>query len=190
MISKFEAKIIDFSQADYTKQYSLLECAIREKIDKKQNPKSKKQSLAGYILLYRALAKLYPEEQIKITYNEHGKPLCDFCFFNISHSDDRVICVVSDQPVGVDIQKFKKVKPKEKYKFFNDKECDYVNQNEDLICERFIEIFTKKEAAIKMLGLSMSYASRIDTFSTEFCFEIIRKDDFLSCVCLESKKIM
>ncbi len=186
MISLYEAKITDFTQADYTTQYSLLECAIREKIDAKQNPKSRLQSLAGYILLYKAIGELYPERQIKITNNEHGKPLCDFCFFNISHCEEHVICAVSDAPIGVDIQKIIDITPRKKYKFFNSKECCYVNQNKELISERFVEIFSKKEAAIKMLGASIADATGVDTFSTQYCFAIMKKDDFLICVCTEN----
>ena len=36
MIKLNSAKIYDFTQADYAKMYSLLDCAIKEKIDKKK----------------------------------------------------------------------------------------------------------------------------------------------------------
>ena len=185
MIRLYEAKITDFTQADYTKQYSLLECAIRKKIDAKQQAKSKLQSLAGYILLYKAVNELYPKKQIKITHNEYGKPLCDFCFFSISHCEERVVCAVSDVPIGADIQKISCIKPRTQYKFFNSRENDYVNQDALLSAERYIEVFTKKEAAVKMLGLSLATAIEIDTFSTRFDFKIQKTDDFILCICKE-----
>lgn len=183
MISLYEAKITSFTQADYTKQYSLLECAIREKIDAKQDENSRLQSLAGYIMLYRAFDELDYEKPIKITFNQHGKPMCDKCFFSISHSEDRVICAVSDKPIGVDIQKIKRVKQRNEYKFFNKQECDYVNQETDGVSQRYIEVFSKKEAAIKMLGLSMSHASSVDTFSEKYCFSQKTDEGFFLCVC-------
>ena len=186
MIKLYEAKITDFTQADYTKMYSLLECAIRDKIDAKKSNKSKQQTLVGYILLYRAIEELYPDKDIKITYNENGKPECDFCYFNISHSDMQVVCAVSDYPIGVDIQKIKDIVPRKKYKFFIEKENDYVNQNYDFCSERFVEIFAKKEAAIKMLGKTMAHAVNIDTFSKDFCFKIQKKQNFILCVCCEN----
>ncbi len=190
MINLYEAKITDFTQADYTNQYSLLECAIREKIDVKRQNKAKQQSLAGYILFYRAVKELFPHKQIKIYFNEHGKPLCDFCFFNFSHSGDHVVCAISDEPVGVDIQQIKAVKQREKYIFFTREENDYVNLNEKLMSERYIEVFTKKEAAIKMLGLSMSHAADIDTFSNKYCFKSCKKDDFFLTVCTKNVSVM
>lgn len=183
MINLYEAKITDFTQADYTKQYSLLERAIREKINAKSIEKSRCQSLAAYILLYRAIGELFQKEQFEITFNEHGKPLCDFCFFSISHSEDRVVCVVSDTPVGVDIQQIKPIKQRKNYMLFSKKESDYVNQNIELVSQRYIEIFTKKEAAIKMLGLSLAQATTVDTFSQEFNFKTYEKDQFFITVC-------
>ena len=69
MIKQYSAKITDFTQADYMKQYSLLECDIREKIDAKKSENAKKQSLLGYILLYRAVKELYLKSQFKISFN-------------------------------------------------------------------------------------------------------------------------
>lgn len=185
MIRLYEAKITDFTQADYTTQYSLLECAIREKIDAKQDQNSKLQSLAGYVLLYRALNDLYPGKRAKITFNQHGKPMCDLCYFSISHCQERVVCVVSDKLVGVDIQKIEAISQRKNYKLFNTKECDYVNQIHKFVSQRYIEVFTKKEAAIKMLGLTLSYGADVDTFSDKFYFDATQKDDFFLCICTE-----
>ena len=74
--------------------------------------------------------------------------------------------------------------------FFNEKENDYVNQNTELISQRYIEIFTKKEAAIKMLGLSISQASLIDTYSQEFEFTTQNEDDFYTTICVKNMAIM
>ncbi len=190
MIRQYEAKITDFTQADYAKQYSLLECAIRDKIDEKKQERNKMQSLAGYILLYRAVKELYKKTKIKITFNKYGKPLCDVCFFNISHSNELVVCAVGDEPLGIDIQQVKTIHQRSRYKFFNDKENDYVNQYENFVSKRYIEIFTKKEAALKMLGLSLSHAAAIDTFSKEFCFETQEKDGFFVTLCRKNIPIM
>lgn len=189
MINLYKAKITDFTQADYTDMYSLLECDIKDKIDVKKE-RQRKQSLAGYILFYQAVGELFPENRFKITFNENGKPLCDGCFFNISHSGDCVVCVVADEPVGVDVQQVNTIKKRSNYKFLNKKEVDYVNQCDELVSKRYIEIFTKKEAALKMLGLSIANAASIDTFSDEFCFKIYEKDGFYLTVCTKTVSIM
>lgn len=187
MIKIYSAQLTDFTRADYTKMYSLLDCAIKEKIDRKKSELNKKQSLAGYILLHLGAKELYGKKHFDITFNEHGKPLCDFCFFSISHSEDHVFCAFCEEPIGVDVQKISDITPREKYKFFNLKENFYVNQNKPSFSERYIEIFTKKEAAVKMLGLSIASASKIDAFSNEFYFETQKKDGFIFTICSQNK---
>ncbi len=183
MIRIYNSSINDFTQADYTNQYSLLDVAIRKRIDAKKHNNDKKCSLAGYILLYRGVYELYGKEKIDITFSENGKPMCDFCYFNISHSDTRVICVISDQPIGVDIQKIKKHTFREKYKLFTEEENTYVNQNNDLISLRYTEIFTKKEAAIKLLGQTISHSRLIDTFSNNFVFDTKFDQEYVVTIC-------
>ncbi|MDO4608494.1 MAG: 4'-phosphopantetheinyl transferase superfamily protein [Clostridia bacterium] len=186
MIKIFSAHTTDFTQADYALQYSLLDIALREHIDRQKNTQDKTRSLAGYILLYRAVYQLFGKEKFKIYFNENGKPLCDFCYFNISHSDRCVVCAISDRPIGVDVQKIKGRSYREKYKFFNDKENAYVNKIDDLISLRYIEIFTKKESAVKMLGKTLSYASQVDTFSNEFIFDTKFAKEYVITICIKA----
>ena len=190
MIKLYRAKITDFTQADYTKMYGLLDCVLKEKIQQKKYEFNKKQSLAGYILLFRGVKQLYGKTEFHIKFNENGKPLCDFCFFSISHNGEHVVCAFSDSPIGVDIQHIYAIKPRKKYKFFNQKENCYVNQNKELLSKRYIEIFTKKEAALKMLGLSLADAASIDVFSNEFCFKSVEKDNFILTFCSKSEQFM
>lgn len=188
MIKIYSSFITNYTQADYTRVYSLLECALKEQIDAKLQPQDKMRSLVGYDLLYRGALELYNKNKFDLTFNQNGKPLCDFCYFNISHSHECVVCAFSDQPVGIDIQKITEVKPREKYKFFTEQENYYVNEIKDLVSERYIEIFTKKESAIKMLGLSFANDKKIDTFSNEFKFETEKDNDFIMTVCCQNNE--
>ena len=74
MIKIYRALITDFSQADYTKQYGLLDCTLKKKIDDKKKSEDKMRSLAGYILLWRGVFELYNKSDFSIYFNEHGKP--------------------------------------------------------------------------------------------------------------------
>lgn len=190
MIKLYIADIYDFNQADYAKMYSLLDCAMKQKIDKKNNIKDKIRSLSGWILLWRGVYELYGKTDIVITFNSHGKPLCNLCYFNISHSGDRVVCVISDREVGIDIQQVRDIKPREIYKFFNSNECSYVNEDKNNISKRYTEVFTKKEAAVKMLGIALSNSCKIDVFSNEFSFETKYFDDFVLTICTKNVSIM
>ena len=186
MIKIYNAQITDFTQADYTKAYSLLDCALKEKICAKKCVQDKMCSIAGYILLWRGALEIYGKTDFNINFNKNGKPLVDFCYFNISHSEDRVVCAFSDRPVGIVIQKIKPIIKRKKYKFFTDFESAYVNADEKLVAQRYTEIFTKKESALKMLGFSLADCGKIDTFSKKLGFEIQTKDDFITTVCWQN----
>lgn len=190
MIKVYFAKTTQYSQADYSEMYSLLECAIRQKIDVKKRALSKQQSIVGYSLLYRGFEELYQKKNVKIEFNQHGKPNCDFCYFSISHSEEYVVCVLSDRPIGVDVQKISHIKQRDNYKFFTDKESCYVNQNPAHLSQKYLEIFTKKEAASKMLGLSLTQSSQIDTFSNAYNFKTDISDGFVITICTQNVSIM
>ena len=99
-----------------------------------------------------------PIDRIEYCKTENGKPYIknypDY-HFNISHSNGAVAIAFSDYPVGVDIEKIRKVDMKIVNRFFNESEKDYI-----LNCDcdsRFTEIWTKKEAFIKKNGLTLSH---------------------------------
>lgn len=190
MIKIYSAKISDFTQADYTDVYSLLDCALKKKVDTKKQNQDKMCSLCGYILFYRGARELYGKTSPKVSFNKNGKPLCDFCHFSISHSEDRVVCALSDETVGVDMQKIKEIKPRKAYLLFNDAENDYVNSDRNLVSQRYTEIFTKKESAIKMLGLTLSAGGTIDTFSNNFKFQTQINDGFVTTLCRKNNDIL
>ncbi len=187
MIKIYRSSIDDFTQADYTKQYSLLDVALRNKIDAKKQNEQKKCSLVGYILLYRGIYELFGKKKFEITFSKYGKPLCDFCFFNISHSNKQVVCAISDKPIGVDIQKIKDQPYRDKYKFFTDKENKYVNETSDLLSLRYTEIFTKKESAIKLLGETILHGGMVDTFSKDFVFDTKFDAEYVLTICTSAK---
>ena len=86
-----------------------------------------KRTLAGRILLKKMIKRLYGRDSFEIKYNPNGKPLCDFCFFGISHSGDFAAAAVSDKPIGIDIQVPLAFKKREKYMLFSPEECGFVN---------------------------------------------------------------
>lgn len=82
------------------------------------------------------------------TLNEHGKPVSDSVFFNISHSRGVVALAICEQcKIGLDIEV---IKPKDndlvKY-VCNDEEYRHVKNEFD-----FLSIWTNKESLVKCLG--------------------------------------
>ena len=118
-----------------------------------------KRTLAGRLLLERMIKRIYGKERFEIKYNKNGKPLCDFCFFSISHSGDFAAVAVSDNQVGVDIQIPGGFKKREKYMLFSPAENEFVNAEDPE--NRFYTLWTRKEAYIKAEGGTLSDAAKI-----------------------------
>ena len=68
------------------------------------------------------------------TPNEHGKPSIvghPNIFFNLSHCKEAVICAVSDQPVGVDVEGIREYKESLVDYTMNDEEIAQIHSAED-----------------------------------------------------------
>jgi 4'-phosphopantetheinyl transferase len=122
---------------------------------------------AELVVRYNA-AKLLKlnNHDIIINIGENGKPFIEnytLFHFSISYSDTAFVVALSSEAVGVDIEKMKILPPKQMYHFFTSSEMDYLNSDKDEYIKRFYELWTKKEAYTKMLGIGLNL--RFDTFS-------------------------
>lgn len=148
-----------------------------------------KRTLAGRLLLERMIKRIYGKERFEIKYNKNGKPLCDFCFFSISHSGDFAAVAVSDDPIGVDIQIPGGFKKREKYMLFSPAENEFVNaENSE---NRFYTLWTRKEAYIKAEGGTLADAAKISLVGGgkfkeklgEYRFETEKTESYYLAVC-------
>jgi 4'-phosphopantetheinyl transferase EntD len=74
-------------------------------------------------IVTRLLTKVINQKYIQITYNCNNKPLSDFGFIGISHSDEFVAVIFSeDRNVAVDIEKISNKTCKIAKKFLSDEE--------------------------------------------------------------------
>lgn len=148
-----------------------------------------KRTLAGRLLLERMIKRLYGKKRFEIKYNRNGKPLCDFCFFSISHSGDFAAVAVSGKSIGVDIQIPGGFKKREKYMLFSPTENEFVNaENSE---NRFYTLWTRKEAYIKAEGGTLSDAAKISLVCGgefkeklgEYRFETEKTESYYLAVC-------
>lgn len=135
-------------------------------------------------------------EEIVFGKNDFGKPTAQGAEFNISHSGSLAVCVVSKNPVGIDIEKVRDIRPETAKKFATDEEIAYIGESS----ERLIKIWTLKEAYFKCLGTglgsdikSVSFAVKGDEiacsesgFSCRFVFVA---DGYICAVCEKSSFI-
>lgn len=78
--------------------------------------------------------------------------------FNISHSGEYVVLAVSDKRIGIDIERIKPIDLELSKDVFHDREIAYLQQGRQKKQERFFEIWTLKEAFVKMIGEGLSYS--------------------------------
>ncbi|MBU3187804.1 4'-phosphopantetheinyl transferase family protein [Clostridium estertheticum] len=156
-------KILDIKEITLEMLFLFISKEKEDKIKKFVFKKDKIRSIVSEILIRSILChQLNMEnEDIIMIKNKFGKPFIeghkDFNF-NISHSGDWVICVVDDEPIGIDIQEM----IYNNYiglaqNFFGFEEIKFIlSENSSECMERFYRIWTLKESYIKAEGRGLS----------------------------------
>lgn len=133
--------------------YGRVSEARRRKTDNMRFQKGKNLSLGVEFLLMCACGDFGIDyKKMEITENEFSKPEFKKCryFFNLSHSEDRAMCIMSDAPVGCDVERIRNAKMDIAKRFFTQDEYESVKTDDD-----FYRIWTQKESYIKCTGLGM-----------------------------------
>ena len=159
------SNVNDYSKKDISNFYNHIYQAKKERISKYLNKEKYKSSIIGEILLYKLLKKeniKYEKQQFTI--NEYGKPYINNkqLFFNISHSHDYVITIISNKEIGIDIEKIRKTNLNTIDIFATQKEKEYILSSENDIYKRLFQIYTLKEAYFKMLGNDLSKLKEVE----------------------------
>lgn len=129
----------------------------REKIKRLKSDLNKKISAYAEFTV-RMLASCFLKigcDELILKKGKYGKPYIenDKCFhFNLSHTDCAVVVAVSDEEVGVDVEKIKRVDLKVSNRFFSNAEKEFINLTPERTNNRFFEIWTRKEAYVKCSG--------------------------------------
>ena len=119
--------------------------------------KDRKQSLGAGLLL----KQIFETRGLNIANTvcaAHGKPEIQGMYFNLSHSYDYVVCAVSDQPIGCDIEKIGKNREKIAKHFFSVDERAYLESfGGDERLTEFYRLWTMKESYLKMTGEGLAH---------------------------------
>ena len=114
---------------------------------------------AAYLLLCEGLKKEYGiTEKPILEYGEHGKPSIvgrPDIHFSLSHCREAAICVLSDRPVGVDVETIHRYSESLVRYTMNDEEIAQIlaSARPDLA---FTRLWTQKEAVVKCTGEGIS----------------------------------
>ena len=124
----------------------------------------------------------YYNKALEIYYEENGKPAMDSLYFNISHSENVAVCAVSDEPVGIDIEKIRDIKKNIVDRYFTCHEKKYLNNIEDSFRNAaFIRMWTIKESYVKYTGEGMKLG--LDNFDIRISQDIQIYRDAELCKC-------
>ena len=181
----------------------------KEKTDSKKLKMNKMQSLGTYTLLGYALEiECIDIHKAVIAVNGCGKPYLknSDIYFNLSHSGNYAMCVVSDKPVGCDIEIIRaNVNIEIAKRFFSREEYEYLLsiKDEKEQSRAFILLWTLKESYIKAIGKGLS--AKLDSFSINiltstnyfkqiiedktYCFKSFELHGAFASVCCENSII-
>ena len=147
------ATLSDFTDDEYRTAYAALSPSRRARINRITHPHRRQQALAGECLAKRLIAQFASVEQPVIHTTEAGKPFVeiDGVHFSIAHSGDIVVCAVDSRPIGIDIERVKTVDNKLIKRVCTPEEIAFVGEDATAFCE----VWTAKEAFVKMIGKSV-----------------------------------
>lgn len=171
--------IADVSKLNDEKTFSDLLSTVskarQEKVNKLRFQKDKNLSLGAGVLLNLALKDMgckFSDNDIVLSQN--GKPYIENCKvkFNLSHSGTKVMCAVSKDDIGCDVEKVKDIDDKIAKRFFHNEEYDYIlsQKGEEKQKDAFFRLWTLKESFLKITGLGMELPL------CDFCIIINDKD--------------
>lgn len=145
----------DMANFDWQAALPLLSDQRRELCLKFKHEQGRKTCAAAYLLLCEGLREEYGiSEKPVFEYGEHGKPSIvghPEIFFNMSHCREAAICVLSNKPVGVDIESIRPYNESLARYTMSDEEMALIESAERRDVE-FIRLWTLKEAVLKCSG--------------------------------------
>ena len=131
----------------------------REQALKFKHEQGQRLCVLAYLLLKQGLREQFGiTENPLFEYNGHGKPSIvghPEVFFNLSHCKEAVVCVVSEHPVGVDVESIREYKDSLVNYTMNDHEKLQIESAEHPEVA-FIRLWTMKEATLKLIGTGIS----------------------------------
>lgn len=150
----------DYDPQLMNKFLTLVEDAQKDEVMRYRLAIDKKLRIFSNFLIRIIACEKYmcKNSQLIFERNSYGKPILKgFVNFhyNIAHTRNAIVIAVSNNPVGVDIEKIHKIdNEKIARRVFTYNEQQYVKQ--DISGKNFYEIWTKKEAYVKYIGKGLS----------------------------------
>lgn len=152
------------------------------------NTKKAAQMFAGDVLSRFAINYIFgiPLQELVYKTSRAGKPYIEkynSIHFNISHSNDVVICALSNTPVGIDIQYMKSLNIEQFTKRFFSKQEQKEILESKFQKHEFFKLWTKKESFIKYADLRIADGLKnLDYLACNFR-HFLFLDNYQVCIC-------
>lgn len=131
----------------------------KDKIERLKSEEGKRQSVAAGVLLDMA-ADDFGISDRTTAFTEKEKPYftnSPDCYFNLSHTKGRAMCIMSDMPAGCDVERISSYNDGIAKRFFTADEYAFImSEEEEKRPETFCRFWTLKESFIKCTGEGMS----------------------------------
>jgi len=158
----------------------------REQALKFRHEQGQRLCVLAYRLLKQGLREEYGiTENPLFEYNEHGKPAIvghPDIHFNLSHCKEAVACVISDHPVGIDVESLREYKDSLVRYTMNDEEICEIESAESPAAA-FIRLWTMKEATMKLVGTGISNDMKTVIDTTRYKYTTVERQRYVYTVC-------
>lgn len=145
----------NLAQFELDEALPLLSVQRREQCLKFKYELGRKQCAAAYLLLCQGLREEHGITEPPIfAYGEHGKPMIvdhPDIHFNMSHCREAVICMLSNKPIGVDVETIHRYSESLARYTMSDEEMEQILQSDNPALV-FTRLWTMKEAVLKLSG--------------------------------------
>ncbi|MBO5593670.1 MAG: 4'-phosphopantetheinyl transferase superfamily protein [Prevotella sp.] len=160
----------------------------REQALKFKHEQGQRLCVLAYQLLRQGLKDEYGiVENPVFDYNEHGKPVIvghpEICF-NLSHCKEAAICVLSDRPVGVDVESIREYKESLVNYTMNKEEICQIESAENPAAA-FIRLWTMKEATMKMIGTGISNDMKMVIDLQKYKYTTVDRQRYIYTICTD-----
>ena len=158
----------------------------REQALKFKHEQGQRLCVLAYQLLKQGLREEYGiTENPLFEYNEHGKPSIvghPDIFFNLSHCKEAAACVVSDRPVGIDVESIREYKESLARYTMSDTELEQILSAEHPDVA-FIRLWTMKEATLKLIGTGISNDLKTLLDTSLYKYTTVERQRYIYTVC-------
>ena len=130
-----------------------------------KDPASGKEKYLVWKLLEKAVRESLNLEfaNLEFTKTENGQWICPDFYFSLSHADGIVCVALSDEPIGIDAEPVKEIRPQLEGRILTDREREQIkNATDEERSEYLLCAWVKKESIFKKSGGKALLPNRID----------------------------